>query len=151
MRYAVLFLLAVGLVGLSVPAGVRSQDAPGQGKKAEQDAAQKFIGTWEGTMKSEVPGFEKFPVTIVIKELTYGKWCGDLHHDDPLDADGKLLGIKVEGKTMHLAQTIFRGRDRCLDGVNILTLVDDNTMERVWVDPETGKARDKGSLKRKTR
>jgi hypothetical protein len=140
----------VGMLGLSLDA-VRSQESPGTGKKAEPDAAKKFIGTWEGTMTSPLPGFEKFPVKIVIAEFTSGKWCGDLHHDAPLDADGKLLGIKVEGKTMHLAQSISRGRERCLDGLNILTLIDDNTMEREWVDPETGKTRDKGTLKRKTK
>jgi hypothetical protein len=29
-----------------------------------------------------------------------------------------------------------------------LTLIDDDTMERVWIDPEAGKARDEGRLRR---
>src|SRR5207244_12318273 len=110
------------------------------------EAAKKFLGTWKGTMQSPVSG--PFPVTIQLKEFAPGKWCGVLQHAAPLDADGKLLGIKVEGKSMTVAQTVFRGRERCLDGLNVLTLLDDDTLERVWIDPETGKARDKGRLKR---
>jgi hypothetical protein len=117
--------------------------------KADKEAAKKFVGKWKGTMKS--PENEDFPVEIEITEFMFGKWCGNLKHVAPLDADGKLLGVKVEGKTMFLAQTVFRGRERCLDGMNMLTLTDDNTLERVWVDPETGKARDKGTLKRSGR
>jgi hypothetical protein len=97
-------------------------------------------------MNSPVSG--PFPVTIRLKEFVPGKWCGILEHAAPLDADGKLLGIKVEGKRLTVAQTIFRGRERCLDGLNVLTLLDDDTLERVWIDPETGKARDKGRLRR---
>jgi hypothetical protein len=149
MRYFAIFVVAAVVGGVSLPVVVQGQARVDAGKATEQDAARKFIGSWEGTMTSDVPGFEKFPVAIVIDEFTYGKWCGELYHDDPLDADGKLLGIKIEGKTMTLAQTIFRGRDRCLDGLNVLTLIDDSTMERTWVDPDTGKPRDKGVLKRK--
>jgi hypothetical protein len=123
-------------------------DGPCGEKKADADAAKKFVGKWKGTMKSP---WSEFPVEIEIREFTFGKWCGDLKHDTPLDADGKLLGIKVEGKTMTLAQTVFRGRGRCLDGINVLTLTDEDTLERAWVDTGTGKVRDKGTLKRQAK
>ncbi|RLS39730.1 MAG: hypothetical protein DWH82_05055 [Planctomycetota bacterium] len=116
---------------------------------ADNDEAKKFVGKWKGTMK--VPEINYLPVEIEITEFVFGKWCGELKHAAPLDADGKMLGIKVEGKTMTLAQTVFRGRGRCLDGINVLTLIDDDTLERVWVDPDTGKARDKGTLKRQAK
>ena len=135
------------LVLFAATAETVGQDAPRAEQKA--DAAEKFVGKWKGTMGSPVS--DEFPVEIEIKEFRFGKWCGDLKHTAPLDADGQLLGIKVEGKTMTLAQTVFRGRERCLDGINVLTLIDDDTMERVWVDPETGKARDKGTLKRQSK
>jgi hypothetical protein len=139
MKLSAALLTAAGLLGLSLPHALPAQERPA-------GAAKKFLGTWKGTMQSPVSA--PFPVTIQLKEFAPSKWCGVLHHAAPLDANGKLLGIKVEGKTMTVAQTIFRGRERCLDGLNVLTLLDDDTLERVWIDPETGKARDKGRLKR---
>jgi hypothetical protein len=136
------------LVLLATSAVTVGQDSPKAEKKAD-DAARKFVGKWKGTMMSPVA--RDFPVEIEIGEFVVGKWCGDLKHAAPLDADGKLLGIKVEGKVMILAQTVFRGRERCLDGLNVLTLVDDDTLDRVWVDPDTGKGRDMGRLKRQTK
>jgi hypothetical protein len=109
------------------------------------DEAKKFVGIWKGTMQSPVGSF---PVTIQLNEFVPGEWCGILEHPAPLDAAGKLRCIKLEGKRMTVDQTIFRGRERCLDGLSVLTLIDDDTMERVWIDPGTGNARDKGRLKR---
>ncbi len=105
-----------------------------------------FVGTWVGTMHSATG--QSFPVMIRLNEITTGDWCGTIHHPPPLDADGRLLCMKLEGGTLTVSQTITRGRERCLDGVNVLTLVDHDTMERVWIDPATGVGRDKGLLKR---
>jgi len=149
MRFIAIFLGAAGLLGIVLLTGIEAQEASSPGKPAPAESAKKFLGTWKGMMESPVS--DPFPVTVQLEEFQYGKWCGVLEHAAPLDADGKLLGIKVEGNTMTLAQTVFRGRERCLDGLNVLTLIDDNTMERVWVDPDTGKPRDKGKLKRQTR
>jgi hypothetical protein len=143
---APVFVILVLLAASAVTVG---QDNPKAEKKADNTAARKFVGKWKGTMQSPVA--RDFPVEIEIGEFVVGKWCGDLKHAAPLDADGKLLGILVEGKVMVLAQTVFRGRERCLDGLNVLTLVDDDTLERAWVDPDTGKARDKGTLKRQAK
>jgi len=112
----------------------------------QQTTESQFVGTWEGTM--EQPGFRPFPVIIRLTEFQYGKWSGILQHPPPLDADGRLLGIELGDNTMVLAATIFRGRERCLDGLSILRLLDENTMERVWVDPSTGEEGAKGRLLR---
>lgn len=94
------------------------------------------------------PGSYEFPVAIVIQKFKFGKWSGTIQHDDPLNAAGRLLGISLEEDTMIVAQTIIQGRQRCLDGLNLLMLVDNETMHRIWVDPATGVGRDKGVLKR---
>ena len=149
MKRIICLLVSMTLLFCAIPTITVCQDASSGQKKIDPETAKKFLGKWKGSMDS--PTLKKFPVEIEITELEFGKWCGDLKHDAPLDASGKLLGIKFEGKTVIFAQTIFEGRERCLDGLNILTLTDDNTIERVWVDPSTGKTRDKGTLKRQAR
>jgi len=115
-------------------------------KSAAVTTADIFQGTWAGTMQSPIDG--SFPVMIQLGKIVPGNWCGILHHPPPLDADGKLFCVKIEGKSMTVSQTIIRGRERCLDGLNVLTLIDNNTMERDWIDPATGRVRDRGLLKR---
>lgn len=146
MKNAVVLLGFVALVTILNSEGIVGQESPQAQKKIDAEAAKKFIGKWAGIMKS--PVCDDFPVELNIKEFKYGKWCADLKHVAPVNAEGKMLGIKIDGKSMVVAQTVFRGREGCLDGMNVLTLIDDNTMERVWYDPETGEPRDKGTLKR---
>ncbi len=115
-------------------------------KARREKPARDFVGTWIGTMRS--PGGYTFPVTIRLNDLAPGERCGVLHHPPPLDADGNLKCVKMEDRSLTVYQTVTRGRQRCLDGLSVLTLIDNDTMERVWIDPATGVGRDKGLLKR---
>ncbi len=146
MRYVTVSLLVALLLVFSFPPMIEAKKVLTVQKITSTEIEKKFMGNWEGMMKQ--PGNNPFPVKIHLKEFSYGKWSGILQHDDPLNAEGNLLGIKVEGKTMTLAASIYRGRERCLDGLTVLTLIDNNTMERIWIDPMTGKAGAKGRLKR---
>ena len=117
-------------------------------KTSPENPGQEFLGTWVGMMQSSTG--QRFPVVIRLNAFAAGNWCGLIHHPPPLDADGKLLCVKVQGNRMTVSQTITRGRERCLDGVSVLTLIDKDTLERVWIDPATGVGRDRGLLKRRS-
>ena len=138
------------IAGLSVALfTLPSSAAAGGDETDESEAALKkeFVGVWVGTM--EQVGFDPFPVQIELSEFKYGKWCGVIKHDAPIDAEGQLLGCVFEGGYMILSASITRGRDRCQDGLSEIKLIDHNTMERSWYDPATGKVAAKGTLKRK--
>jgi hypothetical protein len=139
--------MVLALLALGVAATV-SQEARAADKDEAAEAAKKFRGSWKGEMVQE--GIDPFPVIVHIGEFREGKWSGVLIHPaiPGGSAEGKLLGIKVEGKKMTLAATIFKGRDICLDGITELTLDDDNTMTRVWIDPRTGTPGAVGKLRR---
>jgi hypothetical protein len=149
MNRNVLFAFLLLLLGLAVPSIAVWRDDPSQQVNSPSShSAGKFTGTWEGTM--EQPGFDPFPVTVELKEFERGKWCGVLRHSriGNGSAEGRLLGISFDGTKMVFAATIFSGRENCLDGLSELTLSDDNTMKRVWIDPNSGKPGAKGVLKR---
>ena len=109
MRFIAILLGAAGLLGIVLLTGIEAQESLKLGN-APAETAKKFLGTWKGMMESPVS--DPFPVTVHLEEFQYGKWCGVLEHAAPLDADGKLPGINVEGNTMILAQTVFRGAER---------------------------------------
>lgn len=145
MKSLLTVVAVVSVFGASMGSILGAQERPDANKRRWE--AKSFQGVWVGTMTS--PVVDPFPVEIEIGEFAVGKWCAVLKHAPPIDAEGKMLGIKLEGKAMTVAQTIFKGRERCYDGMNVLTLIDENTIKREWIDPETGKVRDTGTLKRR--
>lgn len=147
MRNALVLLMSIA----GVSAGLfllPMSAASSKDETAEFEAALKkeFVGVWVGTMEQE--GFDPFPVRIELSEFKYGKWCGSIQHPAPVDAAGKLLGCEFEGGYMILSPSIGRGRDRCQDGLSELKLIDHNTMERFWRDPNTGEIAARGRLRR---
>jgi serine/threonine protein kinase len=105
-----------------------------------------FLGTWKGVM--EQAGQEPLPITMRLTGFRYGKSCGLLKAEGPPDAETHLVGVKVEGKRLTLAALPIRGHGRGLEGLSHLTLIDENTLERIWVDPRTGEPGASGKLER---
>ena len=103
-------------------------------------------GTWEGEMYQDDLN-NPFDVRLVLTEFKEGNRGGSIEHRQ-YNARGALTCIKQDGDSYYYEQHIDYGRDRCLDGMNKVVLLDKDTLERTWYRPGTEQEGAKGTLKR---
>lgn len=99
---------------------------------------------WEGTM--EQANYKPFPVKITLSDFKPGQVCGRIEHSS-FNCSGNLKCLAFAQNTYVLEQTIDIGKERCLNGINLLFLNSDSTMTRIWIRPNTGLEGARGTLK----
>ena len=110
--------------------------------------AGRFIGEWRGIMRQ--PGFPNFDVTIEINGFRENAVCGKITHSD-LSCSGNLRCLSLEGNLLLAQQKMTYGKDRCLGGLNKLTIDFNENLTRIWIRQSTGKEGARGTLHRKSR
>ena len=97
---------------------------PAWAQEKEETLSKPYLGTWKGEMKQ---GNMKFPVAIQIREFSQGKWAGEMLHEGA--SWGQLLAVDVSETRMILSASIIEGRNRTIDGLSILRVIDEKTIE----------------------
>lgn len=105
-----------------------------------------LIGTWEGVMYQ--PGYNSFPVRIVLRENSKNKKLfGQIEHST-LSCRGNLEFIRQSGSDYIFFQDITIGETHCLNGENRLIVENRNTITRIWYRPGSGEEGARGTLRK---